>query len=283
MQNRRYGRLQPLIAALLLAALTASAGAQQIVAHRGASHDAPENTLAAFELAWQRDADAIEVDLFLSSDGEIVCIHDRTTERFSEENLVVAESTAAELKQLDVGSWKDEKWAGEPVPTLDEVIATVPDGRRIYLEIKPGPEVVEPLARAVEASDLVIEQQVVVIAFDADVIAAVRERLPQATACWLTSYRKDDETGELRPTPDQVLSTLERIDATGLSTHANENVVDEAFVRRLREAGFEFHTWTVNGIDTARRFAELGVDSITTDRPGWLREQLETSATATEE
>lgn len=86
---------------------------QLIVAHRGASYDAPENTLAAFRLAFEKDADGIEGDFYLTSDNRIVCIHDSDTERVAGKKLIVAKSTLAELKQLDVGSWKDKKWHAE--------------------------------------------------------------------------------------------------------------------------------------------------------------------------
>ncbi len=112
-----------------------------VVAHRGASHDAPENTLPAFRLAWEQGADAIEGDFFLTKDGHIVCTHDRMTGRLNpgKVKLQVADSTLAELQALDVGSWKGETWRGERMPTLAEVFATVPAGKRILIEVKCGP------------------------------------------------------------------------------------------------------------------------------------------------
>src|SRR5689334_354029 len=110
--------------------------AQLVVAHRGASHEAPENTLAAFRLAWEQGADAIEGDFYLTRDREIVCIHDDNTKRTSGEDLSVAASTLAQLRRLDVGRWKDPKWKGERIPTLTEVLATIPAGKRIFIEIK---------------------------------------------------------------------------------------------------------------------------------------------------
>ncbi len=271
-----------LLGATLLCGLAATATALaerpervEIIAHRGASHDAPENTLAAFELAWEQGADGIEGDFYLTADGHVVCIHDRSTRRTTggEVNLDVTQSTLAELRRLDVGRWKDERFAGQRIPTLAEVLAAVRPGGKIYLDIKSGPEIVEPISRVVAASDLRPEQ-IVVIAFNADVVAETRRRMPDVKAYWLTSYRRNDATGEWSPTLEQVLATLDRIGAHGLNTNANAAVVDEAFVAALRERGYEFHTWTVNDGALARRFRDLGVDSITTDRPGWLREQL---------
>lgn len=271
-----------LIGATLLCGLATAATARaerpqqvEIIAHRGASYDAPENTLAAFELAWEQGADGVEGDFYLTADGHVVCIHDRTTKRTTDgkADLDVRSATLAELRQLDVGRWKDERFAGRRIPTLAEVLAVVPPGKKIYVEIKAGPEMVEPVRRVVAASAL-RPKQIVVIAFDAEVVAETRRRMPNVKAYWLTSYRRNGQTGEWSPSLGQVLATLERVDAHGLSTNANTNVVDEAFVAALREKGYEFHTWTVNDGALARRFRDLSVDSITTDRPGWLREQL---------
>ena len=95
------------MACLLGALLTGGVCAEvKIVAHRGASLDAPENTLAAFRLAWSQGADAIEGDFRLTKDGRIACLHDDTTQRTAGLDLTVADSTLAELRELDVGSWK---------------------------------------------------------------------------------------------------------------------------------------------------------------------------------
>ena len=134
--------------------------AQFIVAHRGASYDAPENTLAAFRLAWEQGADAIEGDFYLTADGQIVCIHDKTTKRVApgQPELTVAKSTLQELRQLDVGRWKADKFAEERIPTLKEVLAIVPRQKRIFVEIKCGPEIVPILQQQLSDSDLKPEQ-----------------------------------------------------------------------------------------------------------------------------
>lgn len=252
------------------------AEAQEIIAHRGASHDAPENTLSAFRLAWEQKADGVEGDFRLTADGRVVCMHDATTDRTTggEANLEVAHATLKELRALDVGMWKGAGFAGERIPTLAEVLEVIEPGKKLYLEIKGGPELVEPIRNVIAESDLEPEQ-IVVIAFNAETVARTRQLLPKLRAFWLVSYEQDAETGRWLPPIDQVLATLERIDARGLSTHARTEVVDEAFVAALREAGYEFHTWTINDGELARRFQQLGVDSITTDRPGFIRNELD--------
>ncbi len=257
----------------LCAQVAPSIEAQLLVAHRGASAEAPENTLAAFRLAWQRGADAIEGDFWLSKDGEIVCIHDATTERVSASNLRVKDSTLAELRRLDVGIYRGPGFKGERIPTLDEVLNTVPEHGRIFIEVKCGPEIV-PALKEVLGRAKFPSSQVAVISFDSMVIHEVRRRMPHIAAHWLTGYERDKESGEWHPTEEEVLATLKRIQASGLDTHANLEIVDAGFVQRLRANKLEVHCWTVNDPLKALKLRELGVDSITTDRPRWLRDNL---------
>lgn len=237
--------------------------AQDIVAHRGASHTAPENTLAAFLLAWDEGADAIEGDFRLTKDGHIVCLHDEDFTRTAKDKRRVDSMTLEEVRKLEVGSWKHKKYAEERVPTLDEVLFILPADKKLFLEVKCGPEIVPVLQSA-----KLKPEQIVIISFDRNVIAASRKALPNIKAHWLTSYKDG------KPNPQQVLQTLAETKASGLDTKADPHAVTEGFVKTLREHGYEFHCWTVNDLALAKQFRELGVDSITTDRPGWLRDQL---------
>jgi glycerophosphoryl diester phosphodiesterase len=245
-----------------------------IIAHRGASHDAPENTLAAFRLAWEQQADGIEADFYLTKDGRVACIHDDTTKRTAGVDLRVADATLDELRRLDVGTWKDKRWAGERIPTIEEVFATVPKGKKFYVEIKCGPEIVAPIRRAFEKSGLTTDQ-VVVISFKELVIAEVKRTIPGVKAFWLVAYHKDQETGKWSPTIDELIPRLRECKADGLGTEARREVIDADFVRELRRAKFEFHTWTVDNPETARFFHSLGVESITTNRPAFIRKNLD--------
>ncbi|MBI1375519.1 MAG: glycerophosphodiester phosphodiesterase [Phycisphaera sp.] len=247
-----------------------------IVGHRGASHDAPENTLASFRLAFERGADAVEGDYYLTADGHVVCIHDKSTKRTAGGvDLDVAHSTLEELRKLDVGAWKDPKYAGQRIPTLDEVLAVIPPGKRIVIEIKVGPEIVPAMQRAIAASS-VTPDRVIFIAFDPEAIAACRELMPQAAACWITSFKQDKKSGAWSPTADDVLKTLRRIDATGLDCQAAD-CVDATMVKKLRDAGMALHCWTVDDPAVARRFTALGFDSLTTNRPAATRAALSTT------
>jgi glycerophosphoryl diester phosphodiesterase len=240
-----------------------------LVAHRGASHDAPENTLPAFHLAWEQGADAIEGDFHLTSDQKIICIHDKDTARVTGKKLIVARSTLAELRALDAGAWFSPRYAGTRLPTFAEVAATVPPGKRFFIEIKCGPEIVPVLLPELKASGLANEQ-IVVISFQAPVIAELKKQSPATKAYWLSSFGKDPP---LSPSAEKVIATCKANRADGFSSKADPRV-DGTFVAAIRAAGLEYHCWTVDDPTVARRFLELGAATITTNRPAFLRQAM---------
>ncbi|HIE97494.1 MAG TPA: glycerophosphodiester phosphodiesterase [Planctomycetes bacterium] len=254
----------------------ATANGQLIVAHRGSSYDAPENTLAAFRLAWEKQSDAIEGDFYVTSDDRIVCIHDRTTIRVApkQSELTVAKSTLDELQKLDVGTWKHQRYSAERIPTLKQVLATVPDGKQIFVEIKCGPEIL-PLMKPQLAASGLKPEQIVIICFDQTVVTQSRKLMPEYDVNWLTGYKQKTKQSAWKPSQHDVLKILARTGATGLGTNGNLNVIDHAFVNSVRAAGFEFHVWTVNDVAPARQFADLGAFSITTDRPAFIRNAIQ--------
>jgi len=243
-----------------------------IVAHRGASGDAPENTLRAFHLAWEQGADAIEGDFHLTRDGRIVCFHDRTTKKLTGKDLTVSKSTLAELQTLDAGSWKGPVFAETRIPTLEQVLACVPHGKRIFIEVKCGPEIIPPLIKAVQKSDLTIDQ-IVVISFQKSVVKALKKKLPDWTVNWLYSFDKRDPRDPEKKMP-QILATLAEIKASGLGSSAHPQL-NKGHVDSLVRKGFQHHVWTVNDPVKARRFKKMGCCSITTDYPGALRKSLD--------
>jgi len=252
-----------------------SAGAAPwITAHRGASHDAPENTLAAFRLAWAQAADAIEGDFRLTADGRIVCVHDADTKRVAGVNHVVAATPLGELRALDAGRWKAERFAGERLPTFAEVLATVPPGKRFFIELKTGPEIVPPLVEDLRGwrGDPAL---LTIIAFDADTIFACKRALPAVRAHWLTSFSQNKKTLAWQPDAARIAAAVQACGADGVGLQCRREVVDRSFVERLSAGGVgEFHVWTVDSPDDARFFRDLGAVGITTNRPAFLREAL---------
>ena len=136
-----------------------------ITGHRGASSVAPENTLSAFRTAWEIGCDAIEGDFRLTRDGIIVCIHDSNTQRTTGIHKEISEVSFSSLQELDFGAWKDTRFVGEACPTIDEVLATVPPQRHIFIELKTGPEIIQPLKTSLHKSSL-LREQIILITFD---------------------------------------------------------------------------------------------------------------------
>jgi glycerophosphoryl diester phosphodiesterase len=261
-------RIYLLITFILLSSCDAKLPGIMIVAHRGASYDAPENTIPAFLLAWEQGADAIEGDFFLTADGEIVCIHDPRTSRVSDTDTEVATATLEELKQLDAGSWKGEQWAGTTIPTLGEVFEIVPPGKKIFVEIKSGTEILPVLCQELDRSAL-SDEQIVIISFNADVIEGVKSSRPEHNAYWLSGLSQDDH-GNVVPDVKTVIETLERTGADGFSSH--HGLVTAGYIEQIMDAGYEYHVWTVNDPERAWELRQHGVLSVTTDIPGRIRD-----------
>jgi glycerophosphoryl diester phosphodiesterase len=254
---------------------TASMRAVQIVAHRGASYDAPENTLAATKLAWQQRADAVETDIYLSKDGRIVVSHDKNGKRTAGRDVDFITITQAEARQLDAGSWKDPKFKGEKIPLLEEQIASIPPGKRMLVEIKIGPEIVPELARVL-AQMKATEKNITIISFNYESLQEVRKQLPHLPTLWLVGHPAPNAKkapAKQPPSVDEMISKARAAGLTGLDLQYTWPLTP-ADLKKIKDAGLELHVWTVNDVEVAQRWIRMGVASITTDRPGWLREQL---------
>lgn len=243
-----------------------------IVAHRGASYDAPENTLPAFELAWQKNADAIEGDFYLTKDRRIVCIHDKSTKKYCDQDLVVANSTFEQLRKLDVGAYKHKKYRGTKIPTIDEVFATVPAGKKIYIEVKCGTSIIPHLVKAIDASQLKPEQ-LIVICFDHQVIKQFKQVKPQLKAYWLAGV--NIKQGQLTPSVEDACKILKETKADGFSTSTKHLPAD--YVVEVQQQGFDYHVWTINDPQEAVKLRDWKVKSITTDRPALIRKAVESN------
>jgi glycerophosphoryl diester phosphodiesterase len=230
-----------------------------IFAHRGASHDAPENTMAAFLLAAELGADGIEFDVQLARDGEVVVIHDFSLESTTDGHGRVANKALDELKRLDAGSWLGPESAGQRIPTLQEVVEGV--GHRLLLNIElkttslRAKDLVAEVVRSVEDHNLL--DRVVVSSFNHLVLWQVGRLNPAIQLGLLYA-------------PDAPLSSrtawarhLVRPDAL----HPHYSIVNDEYVRWARQHGYRIHTWTVNDPDDAQDLTRWGVDIIITDRP----------------
>jgi glycerophosphoryl diester phosphodiesterase len=241
--------------------------AAQIIAHRGAAHDAPENTLASFRTAFRQNADACELDVHLSRDGQLVVIHDDTTGRTAgPPNRKVADVTVAQLRLLDI------RWKGciaEKIPLLEEVFPLVPAGKRIFIEVKIGPESVAPLQTLLQRTGA-DPTRFVVIGFDLETMRLVKAAFPKIEVLWLAAPRRGTPR---KPPVEDLIQAARQAGLDGLDLEKGFPI-DREFVGKVHHAGLKLCTWVVDDPAVARKQSEAGVDGITTNRPGWLREQL---------
>ena len=232
-----------------------------IIAHRGASTEAPENTLAAFRRALALGVDGLELDVQLTRDGLPVVFHDSTLVRLAGCRGRVAQFTGHELRSIRVG--------GEPIPTLTAVLALTRDRAVVQVEIKRGvpvAPVIDSIRRARAVS------RVVLASFQPGVLAAVRALAPRIPRMLI-------HAGAIhRPatSPDQtraLAATLADLGAGGVSLD-HRGVHSAATVEVLKRRGFCVWCWTVNDSCAMLRLAAWGVDAILSDDPALLRSIL---------
>lgn len=265
----------------VLTCLVSPLAAVDIVGHRGASFDAPENTLTSEKLAWQQGADAVETDIHLTKDGQLIVCHDKTTKRTTGFDGTIVNLTFDALRKLDAGSWKDPKFAGEKLPTLDEQFALIPPGKRFLVEIKVGPEIVPALVACLERAKA-SEKVITFLSFNYETLQAVRRALPQYRTLYLASYKAPEPAApgakvttkaKKQPTIDEVIAKAADAKLTGLSLQ-HTWPLKPADLAKIKAAGLELHGWTIDDVEIARQWIALGAASITTNRPGWLRAEL---------
>jgi glycerophosphoryl diester phosphodiesterase len=147
----------------------------------------------------------------------------------------------------------------------------VPEGKQVFIEIKCGPQILPALKEALAGSGLQ-SGQAIVMSFDTGVIGEAKRLLPRIKALWLTDFKAGPETG-VRPSAKEILQTLDKTGADGVGCRAHP-AVDQAFMQALRSAQKEVHLWTVDDVALAKRYLQLGVDSLTSNRAGWLKQGL---------
>lgn len=230
-----------------------------IFAHRGASAHAPENTLAAFELALEQRADAIELDVKLSADGQVVVIHDATVDRTTGSRGRVRDLSLAGLKALDAGSFFSGKYRGEKIPTLAEVFEAV--GQRTFINVEltnyttPHDGLVEAVCGLVQR--FALHERVLFSSFFASNLTRAHSILPEVPSGLLAS------TGLLGAWARSFGFAFGKYQAL----HPNIKDVTPEQVQRVHRLRRRIHVWTVNAADDMERLFRWDVDAIFTDDP----------------
>lgn len=254
-----------------IAILSKPIHAVEFISHRGESADAPENTMAAFTLAWARNSDSIELDIHRTADGKIVVCHDTTTKRTTGTGGKISEMTLAELQRLDAGSFKNPQFAGEKMPELAQVLQAMPRGR-CFIEIKSGEDVVPALAEYLQTS-AIPKHQLVLISFNEKALKRAHDLLPELKSYLIASMRKDKETGAIKPSLESLIASARKNGFNGLDLGFSP-LIDAESVKKVKAEGLEFYVWTVNKTPDAQTAMALGVDGITSDRAAALKSEL---------
>ncbi len=261
---------------LMMTSVSLAQQKMEWISHRGESFLAPENTMASFNLGWKLGDDADETDIHLTKDGQVIICHDADTKRTTNAKRVIKDSTLAELRALDAGSWKDLKFAAEKLPTLAEALASIPDGKRFFVEIKSGIDVVPEMVKLVQSSGKKPEQ-IALISFHADALAAAKKALPACQCYFLSGFKQDQQAREWSPRIEELIKVAKENKFDGLDLQAKPPFDADA-VKKIKEAGLQAYVWTIDDPAVAKSYIDWAIDGITTNRAAWLREQFERTA-----
>lgn len=251
------------VGVVLLAASTARRNQPvQVIAHRGASAAAPENSLAAFRLAVEQGTDWVELDVQESSDGEVLVVHDSDLMKIGGSPMKIWEHDAATLRTIDIGSRKGPQFAGERLPTLAEALAVCKGRARVIVELKSyghDERLEERIAAIVERAGM--QDDCIFMSLDHDMVRTMK-RLRPSSRCGLLVAKA---IGDLGAQESDFLAVEARM-------------ATRSFVRRMHRSGKEVYVWTVN--DPAWMLAAMsrGVDGLITDKPDIARRVVERRA-----
>ncbi|MEW6718775.1 MAG: glycerophosphodiester phosphodiesterase family protein [Chloroflexota bacterium] len=230
-----------------------------IFAHRGASAYAPENTLAAFELAVKQGAHAIELDAKLCADGQVVVIHDTTVDRTTDGSGRVGDLPLEALRELDAGEFFDASFRGERIPTLSEVLESI--GRRLWINIELTNYTTPNDALPAKAAELVrhhgLQERVIFSSFNPLTLNRMKKELPRVPKGWLIA------PGSWGAWSWRLLRGYISHEAV----HPASQIVSPGWVTRIHLQGRRVHVYTVNRVEEIKRLLDWDVDGIFTDDP----------------
>lgn len=230
-----------------------------VIAHRGGSSWAPENTIAAFAKSLDAHADGVELDIHRCKSGELIVIHDETLERTTNGKGYVKDKTLDELKKLTAGRWFGEEYAGEKLPVLDEVLKLVNGKMIVNIEIKNSPieypGIEDDLAKVLQ--DYKYPDKILISSFDHELIRRIHNKMPQYQVAFLDAGIIAD-VGEY----------AEKLGAKAWNAGFSELRADA--VERAHKSGLAVNVWTVDGRKKWDQAMDMKVDGIVTDDPAGL-------------
>ena len=234
------------------------------IAHRGATGYAPENTIAAFDKAIEMKADYIEMDIQRTKDGELVIIHDTSVDRTTDGTGYIKDLTSTQLRDLDAGSWKGEEFAGEKIPTFDEILDKYHGKIGILLELKAPelyPGIEESIAQELKDRNLDKPQneKMIIQSFNFESMKKMNTLLPNVPIGVLTGSKA-------HTTPQ----ALEEFSTYADYFNPSYGLITEDLVNQVHSQGMKISSWTVRSQESADFLLEMNVDGIITDYPDYV-------------
>lgn len=231
------------------------------VAHRGAAGVAPENTMTSFKTAYEQDCDAIELDVHLTFDQEIVVCHDDTVNRTTNGKGRIRALTLDQIRQLDAGSWRDLQFTGEKIPRLSEVLEWLPldIGLNIELKDSAGGMLETQVINMVRKFDRM--ESVLFTSFDHKMLYRLKKQAPEAKIGLVYGAK--------------LLNPMQLVQDFGLevfSLHPNYRMIDKADVETLKQHGLQVFVWTVNQANDIQQMKEIKVSGIISDYVSRVKE-----------
>lgn len=239
----------------------------EIIGHRGSSYDAPENTVSSVKLAFEENADGVEIDVRMTFDNKIVGFHDENTSRLSVKNKKIANCTLEELKKIDIGVWKADKWKGTEISTLQEILDVTPSNKKVFIEFKCQESAFIELKNILGG----LKENIVIVSFDRIILRASKNILPDIPVYWIQDLELDSYL------TDWIFEQSKKDGINGFMF--SESAIDSEIVKIANQEKLAIYSWTVNSPMIAKEFMDLGVTGIITDRPGWIRSQLKSCIT----
>ena len=190
--------------------------------------------------------------------------------RTSGNPITIKDSEYEELSKLDIGSWFGEEWKEETIPLLSEVLDLIPKKKEIYVEVKTGTEITDQLIKDIYQHKEKI-QEISIISFYPEVIKEIKSIAPELTANLLVNFEGPKLIEE-----NDIVRIMQEINADGIGAQ-NHKSLDIHFFNKINRENKKVHVWTVNSKEEAKRYYELGLDSVTTNCPGKIREYLSNS------
>lgn len=233
------------------------------VGHRGASYLAPENTLASLQLAWELGAPAAECDIMLTADKQVILFHDKNGKRLTGHDFDVKQVDYKDIRSYEIFLRETnlEKYSGETIPLLADVLDVLPEDKMLVIEIKTGPEILPFMQKVIESHWK--RGEIAFIAFDLETILQTKARYPEIPCYYLSAFRSN-----LRKNHSVISES--NLDGVNL----RHGIINRKLVKKYNNMGMDVWCWTVNDPGDAKKVIEAGVSAITTDRPAWLKEQM---------